>query len=70
MIFRLLAKYFHGQPYYVDLLDLFHDTTYRTGLGDYKKIIKTNPQEKLTFIRTSTGLNSNRKIGIFHFGAL
>jgi farnesyl diphosphate synthase len=32
-IYVLLKKYFRHQPYYVDLVDLFHETTYQTELG-------------------------------------
>lgn len=32
-IYRLLKKFFSSEPYYVALLDLFHDVTYQTELG-------------------------------------
>lgn len=34
MIYRILSKYFRDTPYYADLLDLFHDTSYQTELGN------------------------------------
>jgi len=33
MIYRILSKYFRDTPYYADLIDLFHDTSYQTELG-------------------------------------
>jgi farnesyl diphosphate synthase len=33
VIYRWLQKYFRGTPYYVDLLELFHEVTYQTELG-------------------------------------
>lgn len=32
-IYRLLKKYFSGEPYYVPLLELFHEVSYQTELG-------------------------------------
>ncbi|KAF7328553.1 Fructose-bisphosphate aldolase [Mycena venus] len=32
-IYYLLKKHFRHTPYYVDLLELFHDTTYKTEMG-------------------------------------
>ncbi|GAM21444.1 hypothetical protein SAMD00019534_046190, partial [Acytostelium subglobosum LB1] len=32
-IYIFVRKYFRSQPYYADLLDLFHDTTWQTELG-------------------------------------
>jgi len=32
-IYRLLKKFFGSEPYYVSLLDLFHEVTYQTELG-------------------------------------
>ncbi|KAJ7193112.1 farnesyl-diphosphate synthase [Mycena pura] len=32
-IYYLLKKHFRSTPYYVDLLELFHDTTYQTEMG-------------------------------------
>jgi len=33
MIYRILSKYFKDQPYYVDILELFHEVSYQTELG-------------------------------------
>eukprot|EP01095_Lingulamoeba_sp_RSL-Kostka_P009542 TRINITY_DN3317_c1_g6_i1.p1 TRINITY_DN3317_c1_g6~~TRINITY_DN3317_c1_g6_i1.p1 ORF type:complete len:357 (-),score=125.95 TRINITY_DN3317_c1_g6_i1:85-1155(-) len=33
MIYRILKIYFRQKPYYADLLDLFHEVTYQTELG-------------------------------------
>lgn len=33
MIYRVLSKYFRDSPYYADLIDLFHETSYQTELG-------------------------------------
>lgn len=33
IIYRLLSKYFRDAPYYADLIDLFHETSYQTELG-------------------------------------
>jgi len=33
VIYRWLQKYFRDTPYYVDLLELFHEVTYQTELG-------------------------------------
>jgi farnesyl diphosphate synthase len=32
-IYRLLKAHFRGTPYYVDLLEIFHETTYKTEMG-------------------------------------
>ncbi|KAJ2584102.1 Farnesyl pyrophosphate synthetase, partial [Coemansia sp. RSA 1836] len=32
-IFRLLKKYFRSESYYVDLIELLHETSYQTELG-------------------------------------
>eukprot|EP01111_Echinosteliopsis_oligospora_P017232 TRINITY_DN739_c0_g1_i1.p1 TRINITY_DN739_c0_g1~~TRINITY_DN739_c0_g1_i1.p1 ORF type:complete len:445 (-),score=88.84 TRINITY_DN739_c0_g1_i1:64-1206(-) len=33
MIYRILSKYFRDQPYYVEILELFHEVSYQTELG-------------------------------------
>jgi len=33
MIYRILSKYFRDTPYYADLIDLFHEVSYQTELG-------------------------------------
>lgn len=32
-IYKIVKKYFRQDPYYVDLLDLLHEVTYQTELG-------------------------------------
>lgn len=39
MIYRLLNKYFRNEPYYADLIDLFHETTYQTELGNWQRYL-------------------------------
>ncbi|KAF5343108.1 hypothetical protein D9758_016002 [Tetrapyrgos nigripes] len=38
-IYYLLKKHFKGQPYYVDLLEIFHETTFQTELGQLIDLI-------------------------------
>ncbi|RDD43531.1 Farnesyl pyrophosphate synthase [Trichoplax sp. H2] len=38
-IYKLLKKYFRSQPYYADLLDLMHETTYDTEVGQTLDLI-------------------------------
>ncbi|KAJ7265974.1 isoprenoid synthase domain-containing protein [Mycena haematopus] len=44
-IYFLLKKHFRSKPYYVDLLELFHDTTYRTEMGQLVDLITAPPDE-------------------------
>ncbi|KAJ7638332.1 farnesyl-diphosphate synthase [Roridomyces roridus] len=43
-IYYLLKKHFRSTPYYVDLLELFHDTTYQTEMGQLIDLI-TAPED-------------------------
>jgi len=38
-IYHLLKVHFRGQSYYVDLLELFHETTYQTEMGQLIDLI-------------------------------
>ncbi|KAF7354816.1 Fructose-bisphosphate aldolase [Mycena sanguinolenta] len=51
-IFFLLKKHFRNQPYYVDLLELFQDTAYRTGMGQLIDLI-TAPQDEVNLSKFS-----------------
>ncbi|KAJ3011076.1 UNVERIFIED_CONTAM: Farnesyl pyrophosphate synthetase, partial [Siphonaria sp. JEL0065] len=51
-IYRLLKKYFRGQTWYADLLDLFHDVTYQTELGQLMDLI-TAPEDNVDLSRFS-----------------
>ncbi|TEB21507.1 terpenoid synthase [Coprinellus micaceus] len=43
-IYMLLKKYFRREPYYADLLDVFHETTYQTEYGQLVDLI-TAPED-------------------------
>jgi farnesyl diphosphate synthase len=43
-IYYLLKKYFKGEKYYVDLIELFHDVTFQTELGQLLDLI-TAPED-------------------------
>ncbi|KAJ6516460.1 isoprenoid synthase domain-containing protein [Mycena sanguinolenta] len=51
-IFFLLKKHFRNQPYYVDLLELFQDTAYRTGMGQLMDLIAA-PQDEVDLSKFS-----------------
>ncbi|RKP24116.1 farnesyl pyrophosphate synthase [Syncephalis pseudoplumigaleata] len=51
-IYRLLKKYFRQDDYYVDLLDLFHETTYQTELGQLIDLL-TAPEDDIDLNRFS-----------------
>lgn len=42
-IYILLKKYFRNRPYYVDLLELFHETSYQTELGQLLDLTSLRP---------------------------
>lgn len=42
-IYVLLKKHFRAQPYYADLLDLFHEVTYQTELGQLLDLTSLKP---------------------------
>src|SRR5690349_19806364 len=39
----MLKKYFRNKPYYVDLVELFHETTYDTELGQLLDLTSLKP---------------------------
>lgn len=45
-IYSLLKKYFRSHPAYVDLLELFHETSYQTELGQLCDLL-TAPEDKV-----------------------
>ena len=45
-IYRLLKVHFRKEVYYADLLDLFHETTYQTEMGQLVDLI-TAPEDKV-----------------------
>lgn len=45
-IYTLLKKYFRDHPAYIDLVELFHETTYQTELGQLCDLL-TAPEEKV-----------------------
>lgn len=51
-IYYLLKTYFRHEPYYVDLLELFQETTLRTALGQLVDLL-TAPQHKVDLSRFS-----------------
>lgn len=42
-IYVLLKKYFRSQPFYADLVDLFHETSYQTELGQLLDLTSLKP---------------------------
>ncbi|KAJ3095581.1 Farnesyl pyrophosphate synthetase [Phlyctochytrium planicorne] len=52
IIYRLLKKYFKTESYYVDLLELFHEVTYQTELGQLMDLI-TAPEDDVDLSRFS-----------------
>ena len=51
-IYRLLKVHFRKEAYYVDLLDLFHETTYKTEMGQLVDLI-TAPEDKVDLSKFS-----------------
>ncbi|KAJ6516421.1 farnesyl-diphosphate synthase [Mycena sanguinolenta] len=58
----LLKKHFRSTPYYVDLLELFHDTTYQTEMGQLIDLI-TAPEDHVDLSKFS--LEKHRLIVIY-----
>lgn len=52
VIYRLLKKYFRMETYYVDILDLFHEVTFQTELGQLMDLI-TAPEGDVDLSRFS-----------------
>ncbi|GME80285.1 unnamed protein product [Ambrosiozyma monospora] len=51
-IYVFLKKYYRNEPYYVDLLDLFHEVTFQTELGQLLDLI-TAPEEHVDLSKFS-----------------
>jgi len=45
-IYRLLRAHFHREPYYIDLVELFDDTMYQTGMSQLLDLL-TTPENKV-----------------------
>jgi farnesyl diphosphate synthase len=45
-VYRLIKVHFRAEPFYADLLDLFHETTYQTEMGQLIDLI-TAPEDKV-----------------------
>ncbi|KAJ8048557.1 Farnesyl pyrophosphate synthase [Holothuria leucospilota] len=43
-IYKLLKKYFREEPYYVNLLELFHETNYQTIVGQALDLLSTSSE--------------------------
>jgi farnesyl diphosphate synthase len=52
IIYRLIKKYFRSESYYVDVLDLFHEVTFQTELGQLMDLI-TAPEGDVDLSRFS-----------------
>ena len=51
-IYKLLKRHFRPKPYYVDLLELFHETTFQTELGQLLDLT-TAPEDHVDLSRFS-----------------
>ncbi|KAJ2081894.1 Farnesyl pyrophosphate synthetase [Coemansia sp. RSA 988] len=51
-IYRLLKKYFRSEPYYIGLVELFHETSYQTELGQMVDLL-TAPENDINLNRFS-----------------
>ncbi|KAJ8100595.1 isoprenoid synthase domain-containing protein [Lipomyces tetrasporus] len=51
-IYVLLKKYFRSEPYYIDLIELFHDVTFQTELGQLLDLI-TAPEDEVDLSKFS-----------------
>ncbi len=49
-IYKVLKKYFRDTSYYVDLLELFHEVTYQTELGQLMDLL-TAPEDDVDLNR-------------------
>lgn len=47
LIYRILKRHFSTEPYYADLLNLFHETTYQTEVGQLLDLISNLPAGKV-----------------------
>ncbi|KAJ2912240.1 hypothetical protein MD484_g8172, partial [Candolleomyces efflorescens] len=61
-IYHLIRKHFRQEPYYADLLDVFHETTYQTEYGQLVDLI-TAPEDQVDLTKFS--LDRHRLIVIY-----
>ncbi|KAF7301192.1 Fructose-bisphosphate aldolase [Mycena indigotica] len=61
-IYYLIKKHFRSEPYYVDLLEIFHETTFQTELGQLIDLI-TAPEDSVDLNKFS--LDKHRLIVIY-----
>ena len=52
LIYKVIKKHFRSESYYVDLLELFHEVTYQTELGQLMDLI-TAPEDQVDLNRFS-----------------
>lgn len=57
-IYHLLSKYFRQESYYIDLLDLFHEITFKTELGQLLDLITAPAQSPSSSSFPSSSLNN------------
>lgn len=43
-IYYLLKKHFRQEKYYIDLIELFHETTFQTEIGQEQDLIQANEE--------------------------
>ncbi|KAJ3057169.1 Farnesyl pyrophosphate synthetase [Rhizophlyctis rosea] len=51
-IYRLIKKHFRTEPYYLDILELFHEVTFQTELGQLMDLI-TAPEDEVDLAKFS-----------------
>jgi farnesyl diphosphate synthase len=61
-IYHLIKVHFRSEPFYIDLVDLFHETTYQTEMGQLIDLI-TAPEDKVDLSKFS--LEKHRLIVVY-----
>ncbi len=61
-IYHLIKAHFRSEPFYIDLVDLFHETTYKTEMGQLIDLI-TAPEDKVDLSKFS--LERHRLIVVY-----
>ncbi|SJM84714.1 probable Farnesyl pyrophosphate synthase [Zygosaccharomyces bailii] len=56
-IYKLLKSHFRSEPYYIDLVELFHEVTFQTELGQLLDLI-TAPEDKVDLSKFSLDKHS------------
>ena len=59
-IYYLIKSHFRQESYYVDLLELFHETTYQTEMGQLIDLI-TAPEEHVDLSKFNLTKYANRR---------